>query len=330
MRHSLSSSLMCATGGAFQSIESTYLGTTMFLRCAGLDRQAGMIRGSVLPGGGYLNFAREKRGDIVKELAFAALVVLAGCPSRSIEIGDSEPPVPDARIDQDFSSSMDMIEQWSDMVSSVFDMSVPVSDLSVRAADLSISSGVCIGWPCQLSASTCRPELICGQGSCTMRPCSATNNPCPALGLTCSKGRCFSGEGQRCDGCARPCSPFLGLRCSSSGTCYKNADSCSWYLNGVVQDGGKCLIERNASGITAVQAGPIGDLSVLIDFLAIDAVASPGTFKATAENNLILFIGGRPCAAAGSVQVYGSPMTIKGYAVCESTGKSVSLRFIVH
>lgn len=177
----------------------------------------------------------------MKIIACMALSMLAGCPSRSLEIGitDSDPYT---AAEQDLSSSMDMVGQWADMVSAALDMASPV------------------------------PDLL------TFAPASAS--------------------------------------------------SCSWYLNGVIQNAGICLVERKAAGISTVRVGPVGDGAVLIDFAAVDTVAKTGTYSATEVNNLVIFIGRTTCSAAGSVQVYGSPMTVRVYANCARTGESAFLRII--
>ena len=136
-------------------------------------------------------------------LTIMLLILFSACESRSA-IGDDSDMTPEPILSE-MSPSDDMI-QWVDMVSSALDMSMPMP-MNMT------TSGVCIGWSCAHYGPLCRPELICGQGGCTARPCSATNDPCPSLGLMCSNGRCYAGEGQRCDGCSRICSPYFGLRC---------------------------------------------------------------------------------------------------------------------
>jgi hypothetical protein len=79
----------------------------------------------------------------------------------------------------------------------------PVRDMSPPPVVLG-----CIGASCVVS-SQCKPELACVDGFCMTRTCSASNDQCSPIGLTCVNRRCYGDKGQTCDACSRPC--WMGI-----------------------------------------------------------------------------------------------------------------------
>ena len=58
--------------------------------------------------------------------------------------------------------------------------------------------------------------VMCG----VLTPCSASSNPCPAMGLTCINFTCFGSGGQNCDLCNHLCYSGAGGFCGVDGKCH--------------------------------------------------------------------------------------------------------------
>jgi hypothetical protein len=101
------------------------------------------------------------------------------------------------------------------------DLAGPIPDLAEPPVDLTPPPEPgCITDRCT-PAVGCKDGLACIGGECRPRPCSASDNPCPGLGLTCINGACWGSAGQACDTCSRLCySGRGGWSCSGNGICH--------------------------------------------------------------------------------------------------------------